>query len=113
MTTKLTRKQAIVTCKELWEDIKTSGLSKVDYFDTHKELRGKWNCNCPLCEWTDKGKAKIGGTLCPRTTRVCPLIKQYHSTCYALGFADKNGEELADQIPSKKWLKVIEELKEE
>jgi hypothetical protein len=111
----LTEKQSIAKCKELWNNIETSGLSKNEYFNQHPDLKFQFSCNCPLCDWVDEGEWQDDGDEspfpCPNTKRVCPLLKQYHKTCYDLGFADENGIELSSIIPSKKFLDIIKNLK--
>ena len=81
---KITKKKAISECKELWEEIEESGLSKSSFLEGSagkKWLDREYECDCPLCEYA------LDCPKCPK----CPLVKQYGEDCYALGFKD-NGK---------------------
>ena len=109
----LTEQQAIRECKELWEEIEKSGLSKDKFFDTEQGKlweKKKYNYNCPLCELTDtRGVlATLSGKIIEYSSgckRDCPLFLQYGKGCYDLGFHDT-------RKPTKKWLNAIKGLKE-
>ena len=86
MTKKLTiyRKDAIRECKQLWEEIEESGLTKFSFLNSSagkKWTDKEYECNCPLCEYAI-------GLGCPN----CPLIKQYGEDCYSLGFDEDSNE---------------------
>jgi hypothetical protein len=120
---KLTAKTAIIECKEIWKEIKASGLSKSDFLREtpagESWLEKYYHNDCPLCEYFRGYES---------TCSKCPLVIQYagevsrhalryegegsgydtkldECICYDLGFAE--GEK-----PSQKWLRYIENLEE-
>ncbi len=94
---KLTKQQAIKECKELWEEIAKSGLSKWDFIHSKvgKGWRDKYESDCPLCEYTDYTSFDNCGR--------CPLPYTGYERCRRLGYE-------FNSIPSKKWLNVIRGL---
>ncbi len=100
---RLTKKRAIQECKELWEAIAESGLSKMGFFYTEEseEWRKKdYQSDCPLCAY-DAQRHRIGITWC----HYCPLRTQYKNDCSSLGF-------VMHRVPSTEWLDSIKGLKE-
>lgn len=80
----LTKKQAIKECKELWEEIEASGLSKGEFLYSTKEGR-RWrhknySCDCPPCHFD-----KQFNDDCTH----CPLVTKYGKDCYGLGYCGK------------------------
>lgn len=95
---KLTREEAISECKELWRQIKESGLSKSEFLDTPtgKIWKDKdYQNNCPLCQYA----LKDGGGC-----SYCPLIKQRKQGCSTLGFYETH-------VSEPKWFEAVEGLK--
>ena len=113
---RLTRKQAIIACKELWNNIDARGESKKNYLWEHHT---KYRYDCPLCEWVMQGK--VLGTMpenynpvtkqyskvihCLEWKRVCPLVTQFNDVCNHLGYDDYS--------LNTEFIKVIKNLKVE
>jgi hypothetical protein len=95
----LIKQQAIRECKELWEEIDKSGLSKNAFLGTDNGEKWRFKfyfCNCPLCEYDCQQRGK-----CCK----CPLMEQYGKSCGTLGFRESS-------TPSRKWLDAIKGLRE-
>lgn len=93
---KLTEKKAIKLCKELWEEVKASGLSKENFLRTEAGLKwlGKYQNDCPLCEYGEQfGDACLS----------CPLETKYDQDCYELGFSEVS-------LPSDSWMEAVRGL---
>lgn len=76
---KITEEEATTECKELWEAIEKSGLSKDAFLDS-KEGRAyekvrHYAGDCPLCQYA-------GSSSCT----ACPLVVKYGTTCSKLGY---------------------------
>ena len=69
---KITKKQAIKECKELWKRIYESGLQKHRYMETHEHT------SCPLCEYVMQFSYL--------TCRHCPLITKFNKGCVELNY---------------------------
>lgn len=101
MAKKLTRRQAIRECRELWEEIAESGKDKMEFLLAtpagKKWLDKNYALNCPLCE-----AAKVDGiTDCQN----CALHRQYGYSCLKLGYLEyMPGDE------DSEWLTVIRGL---
>jgi hypothetical protein len=105
-----TRKQAIIYCKEMWEQMEDGQITKKDWLAMYAPLGTNFFHNCPLCEWVSGGKPGIGqkkdrSLWCSKNERICPLIKQYHKSCDQLGFMES-------QRCSDEWYKAVRDLKE-
>lgn len=106
---------AIRECKELWREIKASGLDKYNFFLSVKSEKWRdkhYPYNCPLCKYSHPRKSH-DFVYC----RKCPLELQYGATtkeerargdykCHVLGFFDV-------MMSSPRWFEAIENLKEE
>lgn len=93
----MNKKQAIKECKELWSEIKASGLSKVDFLRSAQGkawVGRKYLFNCPLCELTKNRNCE----------GACPLHTQYGDGCFDLGFDGYS------PCPPE-WFEAIEGLK--
>jgi len=78
----ITKKQAIAECKELWEEIVVSGLSKWVFIHTPAGLRWRakdYGADCPLCEY---------GLNFIYPCNHCPLVVQYNTSCTHLGYSE-------------------------
>ncbi len=95
----MNKKQAVKECKELWREIRASGLSKEEFLDSPqgRGWLGRYDGDCPLCELAKK-------TGCPNCGDVCPLFAQYGSDCFDLGYS-------LDIVCPPEWFEAIENLK--
>lgn len=115
MGTNLTENEAIKECKELWlgkNGIEESGLSKDDYIEKTESgniLKEKgYPYRCPLCKYTfgSMENAPYPWDIDIKNCSECPFVKQYGKVCIDLGFKEI-------EIPTKEWLDIIRNLKEE
>ncbi len=74
---RLSKKQAIAECRQLWKEIEESGLGKSKFlYETDRGkawLKKDYQGNCPLCEYTND-------------CHTCPLMTKYGKECRELGF---------------------------
>lgn len=81
---KMTKKQAIKDCKELWKAIEKSGLSKSDFLRSEEgEVYDDRNYfgGCPLCEYT-----RVRDPENFPSCSTCPLVTKYSKRCDQLGY---------------------------
>ena len=112
MGDEMTREESIKLCKDLWQEIQKSGMTKEEYSEGAEIDQCHWENNCPLCEWVHQGDGLGDGNKiaekvhlwCFAETRTCPLIEQYGLTCLELGYTDT-------QVPAQEWLDAIKGLK--
>ena len=102
MPRRMSRAIAIKECKELWAEIKESGLCKYSFI--HSGAGDKWReknyiGHCPLCEYAEYGKEYSED--CHR----CPLVIQYGENCSQLGFAGFH------KSTTDAWFAAVEGLK--
>lgn len=98
----MTERESIRECKEMWGEIRESGLSKMDFLGT--EAGNKWkmkdyDSSCPLCEYVVQQPRVIGVSACGY---YCPVYAKVNKTCYTLGY-DENP-------PTPKWFALVESL---
>ena len=108
----MTRDEAIELCKDLWQAVQESGLTKEEFSPIAEIDQCHWENDCPLCEWVHLGDGQGTGNKsaervhlwCFDESRTCPLIQQYGLSCFELGYDET-------KLPTQEWLDAIKGLK--
>lgn len=119
-TTKDDRNTAIRECKEIWREIKASGLSKEKFLALHPMHKvNSYKKHCPLCEISFHTVRRNSDShlVCKECCPTCPLVIQYgvasrNLKCFNLGYREGFFDDNKNPYPDR-WYKAIENLKEE